>query len=175
MITSSTDVAHHTSRNDMQRKHASLSFGIDRTSPNIIFSNIQNGKVYAEDGKSVTVLIKDNLLLKSAKITVNGKVFKEYKENVPESIEVPLLSKNTAQQIEVTAIDAAGNTKVEKIDNIYITKNLWIRFLHYKYMKPIVAAVCTVGVVIAAYLMKKRKKKSITEGEKEVIQDNRDE
>lgn len=42
-------------------------------------------------------------------------------------------------------------------------------------MKPIVAAVCTVGVVIAAYLMKKRKKKSITEGEKEVIQDNRDE
>lgn len=60
-------------------------------------------------------MIKDNLLLKSAKITVNGKVFKEYKENIPESIEVPLLSKNTAQQIEVTAIDAAGNTKVEKL------------------------------------------------------------
>lgn len=175
VITSSTDVAHHTSRNDMQRKHASLSFGIDRTSPNIIFSNIQDGKVYAEDGKSVTVLIKDNLLLKSAKITVNGKVFKEYKENIPESIEVPLLSKNTAQRIEVTAIDAAGNTKVEKVDNIYITKNLWIRFLHYKYMKPIVATVCAAGVVIAAYLMKKRKKKSITEGEKEVIQDNKDE
>lgn len=160
VITTSKDEAAHNSRNDMKRKHGSLSFGVDRTNPNVIFSNIQNGKVYAEDGKSVTILIKDNLLLESAKITVNGKVFKEYNGTVPESIEVPLLSKNTAQSIEVLAVDAAGNTQVQTVDNIYITKNPWIRFTHYKYMRPIIAAICGVGIAIVAIVVKKRKSKN---------------
>lgn len=66
----------------MSKKKASISFGVDTTKPNILISNIEGGKVYAQDGRTATVLVKDNLLLQSAKVYVNDNLIKEYDEKV---------------------------------------------------------------------------------------------
>ena len=60
----------------MSKKKASISFGVDTTKPNILISNIEGGKVYAQDGRTATVLVKDNLLLQSAKVYVNDNLIK---------------------------------------------------------------------------------------------------
>lgn len=130
IIISSKDSAKHISSNDMAAKKATISFGIDRTKPTIIASNIERGKVYAQDGKTANFIIKDNLLLEEVSIYKNGQLSKEYKGKISEQIKVPLLRKDGAQSIRVVAHDAAGNEKEVFIDNIYITKNLWIRFTH---------------------------------------------
>ena len=109
IITSSKDTAKHTSSNDMSKKKASISFGVDTTKPNILISNIEGGKVYAQDGRTATVLVKDNLLLQSAKVYVNDNLIKEYDEKVPEKIDIPLDQKDEAQSIHVIVKDAAGN------------------------------------------------------------------
>lgn len=130
IIISSKDAAKHTSSNDMMTKKATISFGIDKTKPTIIASNIEKGKVYAQDGKTAKFIIKDNLLLQKVSIYKNGQLTKEDKGKISEQIKVPLLRKDGAQSIRVIASDAAGNEKELSIDNIYITKNLWIRFTH---------------------------------------------
>ncbi len=114
----------------MAKKKASISFGVDTTKPNILISNVEGGKVYAQDGRTATILVKDNLLLQSAKVYVNDSLIKEYDEKVPEKINIPLDQKDEAQSIHVIAKDAAGNESEITMDNIYVTTNLWIRFIH---------------------------------------------
>lgn len=158
IITSSKDTAKHTSSNDMSKKKASISFGVDTTKPNILISNIEDGKVYAQDGRTATVLVKDNLLLQSAKVYVNDNLAKEYDEKVPEKIDIPLDQKDEAQSIHVIAKDAAGNESDITMDHIFVTTNLWIRFIHS------VPAIATVGgislaVILAAVVILFRKRK----------------
>ena len=147
IITSSKDAAKHTSSNDMAKKKASISFGVDTTKPNILISNVERGKVYAQDGRTATVLLKDNLLLQSAKIYVNNDLVKIYNEKVPEKIDIPLDQKDEAQSIRVIAKDAAGNESEITMDNIYVTTNLWIRFIHS------VPAMATAGAVSLAVIL----------------------
>ena len=61
-----------------------------------------------QDGRTATVLVKDNLLLQSAKVYVNDNLIKEYDEKVPEKIDIPLDQKDEAQSIHVIVKDAAG-------------------------------------------------------------------
>lgn len=166
IITSSKDTAKHTSSNDMSKKKASISFGVDTTKPNILISNIEGGKVYAQDGRTATVLVKDNLLLQSAKVYVNDNLIKEYDEKVPEKIDIPLDQKDEAQSIHVIVKDAAGNESEITMDNIYVTTNLWIRFIHS------VPAMATAGgvslaVILAAVIILRKKMRA-----KQLIEDD---
>lgn len=168
IITSSKDTAKHTSSNDMSKKKASISFGVDTTKPNILISNIEGGKVYAQDGRTATVLVKDNLLLQSAKIYVNDNLIKEYDEKVPEKIDIPLDQKDEAQSIHVIVKDAAGNESEITMDNIYVTTNLWIRFIHSVPAMATAGGVSLAVILAAVIVLRKRikAKPSVEDDEK---------
>lgn len=168
IITSSKDTAKHTSSNDMSKKKASISFGVDTTKPNILISNIEGGKVYAQDGRTATVLVKDNLLLQSAKVYVNDNLIKEYDEKVPEKIDIPLDQKDEAQSIHVIAKDAAGNESEITMDNIYVTTNLWIRFIHSVPAMATAGGVSLAVILAAVIVLRKRikAKPSVEDDEK---------
>lgn len=168
IITSSKDTAKHTSSNDMSKKKASISFGVDTTKPNILISNIEGGKVYAQDGRTATVLVKDNLLLQSAKVYVNDNLIKEYDEKVPEKIDIPLDQKDEAQSIHVIVKDAAGNESEITMDNIYVTTNLWIRFI-YSVPAMATAGGVSLAVILAAVIVLRKRikaKPSVEDDEK---------
>lgn len=168
IITSSKDTAKHTSSNDMSKKKASISFGVDTTKPNILISNIEGGKVYAQDGRTATVLVKDNLLLQSAKVYVNDNLIKEYDEKVPEKIDIPLDQKDEAQSIHVIVKDAAGNESEITMDNIYVTTNLWIRFIHSVPAMATAGSVSLAVILAAVIVLRKRikAKPSVEDDEK---------
>ena len=168
IITSSKDTAKHTSSNDMSKKKASISFGVDTTKPNILISNIEGGKVYAQDGRTATVLVKDNLLLQSAKVYVNDNLIKEYDEKVPEKIDIPLDQKDEAQSIHVIVKDAAGNESEITMDNIYVTTNLWIRFIHSVPAMATAGGVSLAVILAAVIVLRKRikAKPSVEDDEK---------
>lgn len=160
IITSSKDAAKHTSSNDMSKKKASISFGVDTTKPNILISNIEGGKVYAQDGKTATILLKDNLLLQSAKVYLNDELVKEYNEKVPEKIDLPLKQESDAQNIYVIAKDAAGNESEVRMENIYVTTNLWIRFTHSIPAMATVSGISAVAILAAVLVILSKRKKS---------------
>lgn len=165
IITSSKDAAKHTSSNDMSKKKASISFGVDTTKPNILISNIEGGKVYAQDGKTATILLKDNLLLQSAKVYLNDELVKEYDEKVPEKIDLPLKQESDAQNIYVVAKDAAGNESEVRMENIYVTTNLWVRFTHSVPAMATAGGVSVVAILAAVFvILSKRKNQDDSKG-----------
>ena len=68
----SKDAAGNINENIDETKSAEISFGIDKTNPVIVPIDFEDGGRYDEETKTVSVEIKDNLVLESVKIYLNG-------------------------------------------------------------------------------------------------------
>lgn len=124
----SKDAAGNRNENMDESKKAEISFGIDKTPPIVIPIDIASEKQYAEDGKTATVAVNDNLVLQEVSIfvgenrseyTVEGE---NYSFRVPESDE--------QQNITIAAVDAAGNRTNYVISGVLVTTNAFIRWYH---------------------------------------------
>lgn len=69
----SKDAAGNVNENIDETKEAEISFGIDKTKPVVVPIDFESGKQYPVEMKTVSVEIKDNLVLESVKIYLNGK------------------------------------------------------------------------------------------------------
>lgn len=140
----SKDAAGNVNENIDETKAAEISFGIDKTNPVIVPIDLESGVQYAVDMKTVSIEIKDNLVLEGVKIYLNGKEV-EYTVN-GENYTFDIPKSNTKQDVKIVAIDAAGNEESVEITEFLVNANIFVRW--YNNTPLFVGSI--IGVVVIA-------------------------
>ena len=135
---SSEDEAGNKNNSDNEDKEASIKFGIDATAPIIAAINFEPYMFYAVNGMDFVISVKDNMLLDSFDIYVNGQKV-DYSQD-EEMITFFVAESNKRQDIKVVARDRAGNETIETFEGILVAGNILIRFAHNKAAIIITAA-----------------------------------
>lgn len=150
----SKDMARNTSENSLEDKGAEISFGVDKTLPNIIITGVESDRTYAQESREVIITASDNLKLSELVVMLNGAEYKRWSTQeiddmiaANEDFVISVDESNKAQQLIVMAYDAAENEISQTIDNFYVTTNSWIRFYNNKlaFFGSIAAGVTLLG------------------------------
>lgn len=164
----SEDVAGNVNETIDEKKKAEVSFGIDKTAPVIVPIDLENGRQYPVENKTVSVSIKDNLVLNGATIYLNGKVVDHKAEG--ENFTFAIQSSNDLQDVKITAVDAAGNELSKEVKELLVSTNPIVRWYNNK---PLFAGslggIGGLGVAIAALVIFRKQKKHSIETENEVV------
>ena len=154
----SVDAAGNVNENIDESKTAELSFGIDKTIPVIVPVDLESGKQYPVEGKTVDLEIKDNLVLESVYIYLNDQEV-EYTSN-GESYQFLIPESNSLQKVRIVAEDAAGNTQELNFDDILVSTNLFVRWYNNTplFIGSILGvSVAVIGIAALAIFGKKKK------------------
>ena len=166
----SEDAAGNIAENTLDTKDKEIGFGIDKTKPNIIITNLENGETYPLEKLTVSMSASDNLLLKSIVVYLDdyNKAYKTWDEKEINDIIAKKgdfnfdVSGNSTKshKIKVVGVDAAGNEQVEEIIDFYVTTNLFVRYYNNKalFFGSIGSVVLIVGLTVTLVVLKKRKK-----------------
>ena len=160
----SEDAAGNVAENTLDTKNTSIGFGVDKTSPNVSISNLENGITYAFDTYTVQMSAEDNLKLASIVVYLDGNQVKQYSEKEIDaaggsfSFEIPGDS-IAAHSMKIVCTDAAGNTAEDDIGDFYVTTNLWIRYYNNKllFWGSIITFLVLAGLVIFLILYRRKK------------------
>lgn len=120
---------------DNHTKGKKIEFAVDKTSPSILLSGLEDGGRYRENSREVTLDIQDNLMTAEVKVFINGIESVYYASEVQKEngrIRLMLGSSNQWQSIRVTAGDAAGNRQELPERKFLITPNLFVQFFMNK-------------------------------------------
>lgn len=120
------DAAGNVNENIDEAKDAQISFGIDKTKPIATPIDFVSDTQYAVDAKTVSVEIKDNLLLEDVKIYLNGEEVPYVVNGDEYSFEV--LKSNSKQNVRIVAVDAAGNEEEILVTDVLVTTNIFARW-----------------------------------------------
>lgn len=124
----STDAAGNVNENNDEAKAAEISFGIDKTTPVIVPIDFESNEQYDVEMKTVSIEIKDNLVLEDVKIYLNGQEIEytvdgeTYTFNIPES--------NDKQDVKIVVVDAAGNEQVIEVNGFTVSTNFFVRWFN---------------------------------------------
>ena len=140
----SKDAAGNVNENIDETKTAEISFGIDKTNPVIVPINLKSDVQYAVDMKTVSVEIKDNLVLEDVKIYLNGKEIEYTVEGETYTFDIP--KDSSKQDVKIVAIDAAGNEEPVEITDFLVNANIFVRW--YNNTALFVGSI--IGVVVIA-------------------------
>lgn len=154
----SVDAAGNVNENIDESKTAELSFGIDKTIPVIVPVDLESGKQYPVEGKTVDLEIKDNLVLESVYIYLNDQAV-EYTSN-GESYQFLIPESNRLQKVRIVAEDAAGNAQELNFDDILVSTNLFVRWYNNTplFIGSILGvSVAVIGIVAWAVFGRKKK------------------
>ncbi len=154
----SRDAAGNINENIDETKKAEISFGVDKTAPVIVPADLESGKQYAVDVKKVFVEIKDNLVLESAKIYLNGQEIDYTVEGETYIFEIP--ESNSLQNVKIVAVDAAGNAYSAEIEDILVSSNVFVRWYNNTplFVGTIAGAVVLIAAIIVLILIMRKKK-----------------
>ncbi|MBO4346396.1 MAG: hypothetical protein J5840_02010 [Lachnospiraceae bacterium] len=145
----SEDEAGNTNNNSNETKEAEVKFGVDATAPIIAAVNFESNQYYDSNGMDFSVSVKDNMILDSVTVYVNGeKVACNQDEEI---FTFRVEESNKRQEIKITATDLAGNEAIESYEGILIAGNILVRFLHNKLailISSISTSVLLIGVGI---------------------------
>nr|WP_263324557.1 hypothetical protein [Neobacillus sp. Marseille-Q6967] len=155
----SEDAAGNVNENIDETKKAEISFGIDKTAPVIVPIDIESGEQYPVENKSVTVSIKDNLVLEGATVYLNNKEV-EHKAN-GENYTFDIGSSNEKQHVKIVAVDAAGNELSREVEDFLVSTNPIVRWYNNT---PLFAGslggVGGLGIAVAAYFIFRNQRKA---------------
>lgn len=164
----SKDAANNIAENTLDTKNSEISFGIDNTNPTIVVANLESGKTYAEENKSVTFMADDNLKLDTVDVYLDSdteiyknwnseEIEKLFSENDEFTFDISDNS-NYAHKVKIVCVDAAGNKTEQKISNFYVTTNILVRYYNNKglFFGSIFGVLLIVALVLFS-VMKKRK------------------
>ena len=165
----SEDAAGNISENTLDTKNTELSFGVDKTEPNIVVANLEGSATYALDELKVSMFISDNLLLNEVSVYLDD-YSKAYKTWSAEEIAEIIASdgefsfdiagdSTSAHNVKIVCIDAAGKEQTEEITNFFVTTNLWVRYYTNKalFFGSIAGAVVLAGMLVFLVVYKKKK------------------
>lgn len=125
----SEDRAENTS--DNQSKGKKIAFAIDKTSPSIVLSGIEENGQYQENNREILLDVQDNLLLQKVIVTLNETEYHyDAVELSKQDGRIRIVAGKGAnwQTLCVTAFDAAGNqSSIDKI-RFLVTSDLAVQF-----------------------------------------------
>lgn len=154
----SKDAAGNVNENIDETKEAEISFGVDKTKPVIVPIDFESGVQYAVDMKTVSVEIKDNLVLEGVKIYLNGEEI-EYKVD-GETYTFDISKSNSKQDVKIVAVDAAGNEQAIEVNDFLINTNIFVRWYNNTplFVGSIIGVVVfALGITIFLVFFKKKK------------------
>ena len=122
----SVDAAGNVNENIDESKEAEISFGIDKTAPVIIPIDFESGVQYAVEVKTVSIEVKDNLVLENVKIYLNGKEVEYKVDGETYTFDIP--EQNSTQDVRIVATDAAGNEFEVNVEKFLVSTNLFVRW-----------------------------------------------
>lgn len=136
---SSQDKAGNLASTEQTERGAELRFGIDRTPPRILLSNVDNQGVYRGDFLDLDLSVQDNLWLEQVDATVDGTEELSWKDkSLQEAVakdSFPLQisgEKGKRHKLLVVARDAAGNESRKEVSDFVITNNPLLRLISQK-------------------------------------------
>ena len=166
---SSEDDAGNKAENTLDTKNKEISFSVDKTKPDIVVTNIENGSTYPVDKLTVTMSASDNILLKTMSVYLDD-YDKEYKtwtaEDIAKTIDADgnftfdIDGNSTgAHKVKVICTDAAGNEQTVEITDFYVTTNLFVRFYNNKvlFFGTIGGVIVIAAAIVVLLVLKKRK------------------
>ena len=154
----SKDAAGNINENIDETKKAEISFGMDKTKPIIVPVDFESDVQYAVDMKTVSVEIKDNLVLDSVTIYLNGKEIKYTVNGETYTFDIP--KSNSKQNVKIVAVDAAGNMEPIEIADFLVNANIFVRWYNNTplFIGSIAGVVIlALGVLIFFVFFKKRR------------------
>ena len=120
------DAAGNVNENIDDTKEAQISFGIDKTKPIVTPIDFESGRQYAVESRTVTVEVKDNLLLGEVKIYLNDEEVPFQTEGDSYTFLIPM--RNSKQTVRIVAVDSAGNEQEVYVSDFLVTTNLFVRW-----------------------------------------------
>ena len=136
---SSQDKAGNLASTEQTERGAELRFGIDRTPPRILLSNVDNQGVYRGDSLDLDLSVQDNLWLEQVDAIVDGTEELSWKDkSLQEAVakdSFPLQisgEKGKRHNLLVVARDAAGNESRKEVSDFVITNNPLLRLISQK-------------------------------------------
>lgn len=154
----SKDAAGNVNENIDETKGAEISFGIDKTKPVIVPIDFESGIQYAVERKTVSVEIKDNLVLEGVKIYLNGEGIAYQVDG--ETYTFDILQSNSKQAVRIVATDAAGNEFEVAVDGFLVNANLFVRWYNNTplFVGSLIGVVVLALALTAVLLFGKKKK-----------------
>ena len=136
---SSQDKAGNLASTEQMERGAELRFGIDRTPPRILLSNVDNQGVYRGDILDLDLSVQDNFWLQQVDATVDGEheiswTDKSLQEAVAKD-SFPLQisgEEGKRHKLLIVARDAAGNESRKEVSDFVITNNPLLRLISQK-------------------------------------------
>lgn len=155
----SMDAAGNVNENIDESKKAEISFGIDKTNPVIVPIDFESGKQYPVEVKNVKAEVKDNLVLESVKIYLNGEEVEYMVDGEVYTFDIP--EANEKQNVEFVAVDAAGNEYKLQVDDFLVSTNIFVRWYNNTplFVGSIIGVVVLAVAITAFILFGKKKKK----------------
>lgn len=154
------DAAGNINENIDETKKAEISFGVDKTNPVIVPIDFESGVQYPVEVKTVSLEIKDNLVLDSVKIYLND-VEVQY-ENSGETYTFDIPEKNEKQNVRIVAVDAAGNAYELPVENFLVSTNVFARWFNNTplFVGSLVGVALIAGAIVFLVGSKRTKKEA---------------
>lgn len=153
----SVDAAGNINENIDETKKAEISFGVDKTKPVIVPIDFESDTQYPVEVKTVSVEIKDNLVLEGVKIYLNGSEIKYNNDGETYTFDIP--EKNEKQNVRIVAVDAAGNEYELLVENFLVSTNLFVRWFSNTplFIGSIAGVVLLCGAIVLLVMFKRKK------------------
>ena len=154
----SVDAAGNVNENIDEAKNAEIAFGIDKTNPVVIPVDFESRKQYAVELKTVSVEIKDNLVLEAVKVLLNGEEIEYQVDGETCSFDIP--ESNSLQTVKIIAVDAAGNETEVLVEDFLVSTNFFVRwFNNTPLFIGTVGGAGALGIGAIAFALARKKKK----------------
>ena len=143
-------------------KEAGLLFTLDRTSPEILISGIEEHGQYRSSSHEIQVELVDAFALERAEVYLNGRKAAAFDRELLQKnqgvFRYTVSESHDWQRLSVKAWDRAGNEGTSEQVTFLVTGNLLIQFLKNSRQVALAAGILAVGIGFAMWLWIQRKR-----------------
>ena len=144
-------------------KAKEIEFTVDKTSPVISISNLEDGGRYKAVSQKFTANVDDNMALDKVEYYVDGELKRTFDAqeiaSLGGALELEVEAASKFQEVSVKAYDKAQNEATTVTMNVLVSPNTWVQFYNnkpafYGSIAGILAVLASIAAVI--YRMKKK-------------------